>query len=396
LAGPTDFAAGPLTGVRVLDLSRVLAGPFAGRMLADLGADVVKVEPPEGDITRGWGQVRHGLGGYYVQQNAGKRAVCVDLEAPGGTELVLRLAARADVLIENFRPHVMAQHGLGWERLSPLNPRLVMLSISGFGAASPEAHRPAYAPVLHAESGAVARQAELDGAPRTTDFVLSNADTNAGLHGLVAVLAALHLRERTGAGQHVDLAMLDAMLATDDYAHFALDEHEITRGGGEVWDAPGGPIMVTGDFRNLWRVLTGKLGVADPTPERASLGEKIRARRGAAAQFYASAFATRAELTAALDRAAIPWGDVRSVAEAFESPTARARESAVRVDDRAGGARRVVQSPYRFSNAPSGVAGVARYRGESNREVLTDWLGAGDDEISRLEAAGVLLAEKRP
>jgi crotonobetainyl-CoA:carnitine CoA-transferase CaiB-like acyl-CoA transferase len=379
----------------VLDLSRVLAGPFAGRMLADLGADVVKLEPPEGDITRGWGQQRHGLGGYYVQQNAGKRAVCVDFARPGGTELVLRLAARADVLIENFRSHVMAQHGLGWERLSALNPRLVMLSISGFGAASPESHRPAYAPVLHAESGAIARQAELDGAPRATDFVLSNADTNAGLHGLVALLAALHLRERTGAGQHIDLAMLDAMLATDDYAHFTLDEAEIIRGGGEVWDAPGGPIMITGEFRNLWRVLTRKLGVVDPTPEGAALPEKIRARRQAAARFYAG-FATRAELTAALDRAAIPWGDVRSVADAFASLTALARGSAVHLDDRAGGERRVVQSPYRFSAAASGIAGVPRYRGESNREVLADWLGAAPAEIDALEQAGVLLAENRP
>jgi crotonobetainyl-CoA:carnitine CoA-transferase CaiB-like acyl-CoA transferase len=378
----------------VLDLSRVLAGPFAGRMLADLGADVVKLEPPEGDATRGWGQIRHGLGGYFVQQNAGKRALCVDLAAPGGAELVRRLAARADVVIENFRPHVMAQFGLGWDALRAENPRLVMLSISGFGAASPEAERPAYAPVLHAESGAVARQAELDRAPRTTDFVLSNADTNAGLHGLVAVLAALHLRERTGAGQHVDLAMLDAMLATDDYAHFALDEHPITRGGGEVWDAPGGPIMITGEFRNLWRVLTKRCGVVDPTPEGAALAEKIRARREAAAKFYAS-FATRAELTAQLDRVAIPWGDVRSVADAFASPTARARGSAVEIDDRSGGARRVVQSPYRFSAAESGVAGDARYRGEDNRAVLADWLGAGAEEIAALERSGVLLAEAR-
>ena len=384
----------PLAGLRVLDLSRVLAGPFAGRMLADLGADVVKIEPPEGDITRGWGAIRHGLGGYYVQQNAGKRALCVDLAAPGGADLVGRLATRADALIENFRPHVMAQHGLGWERLRALNPRLVMLSISGFGAASPEAHRPAYAPVIHAESGAVARQTELDRAPRMTDFVLSNADTNAGLHGLVALLAALLLRDRTGVGQHIDLAMLDAMLATDDYAHFALDEVEITRGGGEVWDAPGGPIMVTGDFRNLWRVLTKKLGVVDPTSEGAGVAEKIRARRAAAAKFYAG-FPTRAALAEALDGAAIPWGEVRSVAQAFASPSAVARGVVASVDDRAGGVRRVAQSPYRFSNARSGIAGAASYRGEHNAAVLADWLGASAEEISKLEAAGVLLAEAR-
>ena len=382
----------PLASLRVLDLSRVLAGPFAGRMLADLGADVVKVEPPEGDITRGWGQIRHGIGGYYTQQNAGKRALCVDLEAPGGSELVLRLAQRADVLIENFRPGVLARHGLGWDRLHALNPRLIALSISGFGATSPEADRAAYASVLHAESGILARQAEFDAAPHT-DPVLSIADTNAGLHGLVAVLAALLQRERTGAGQHIDIGMLDAMLVTDDYAHFALDEYPITRGGGEVWDAPGGPIMITGEFRVLWRVLTGELGVVDPTPPGATLPEKIRARRGAAAAFY-SGFPDRASLIEALDRANIAWGDVRSTEAAFASPTALARGTAALVDDRDGGTRRVVQSPYRFSAATSGVRGSPAYRGEHNREVLGEWLGATADEIAKLEEDGVLLAEE--
>jgi CoA:oxalate CoA-transferase len=382
----------PLASLRVLDLSRVLAGPFAGRMLADLGADVVKVEPPEGDITRGWGAIRHGIGGYYTQQNAGKRTLCVDLEAPGAAELLLRLAQRADVLIENFRPGVLARHGLGWDRLHALNPRLIVLSISGFGATSPEADRAAYASVLHAESGILARQAEFDAAPHT-DPVLSIADTNAGLHGLAGVLAALLQRERTGVGQHVDIGMLDAMLVTDDYAHFALDEYPITRGGGEVWDAPGGPIMITGEFRVLWRVLTAELGVVDPTPPGATLPEKIRARRGAAAAFYRG-FPDRASLVAALDRANIAWGDVRSTEAAFASPTAFARGTVALVDDRRGGTRRVVQSPYRFSAATSGVRGSPAYRGEHNREVLGEWLGASVDEIAKLEEDGVLLAEE--
>src|SRR5205085_5578572 len=128
----------PLDGVRVLDLSRVLSGPFAGRLLSDLGADVVKVEPPEGDPTRWWGEVRHGLSGYYTQQNAGKRNVCIDLKAEGGPELARRLAAVADVVIENFRPGVLDRLGLGWAALSRDNPRLVMLSITGFGQAGPE------------------------------------------------------------------------------------------------------------------------------------------------------------------------------------------------------------------------------------------------------------------
>ena len=123
----------PLNGLKVLDLSRVLAGPFAGRMLADLGADVVKVEPPDGDVTRSWGRVLGNVPGYYHQQNAGKRNICVDLRAPEGKDLLMELATNADILIENYRPDVMPRLGLGYEQLSQVNPRLIMLSISGFG-----------------------------------------------------------------------------------------------------------------------------------------------------------------------------------------------------------------------------------------------------------------------
>ena len=153
-AGQGDY---PLAGLKVLDFSRVLAGPFAGRMLSDLGADVVKVEPPDGDVTRQWGKVIAGLPGYYFQQNAGKRNISIDLRAPGARELVLGLVRHADVLIENYRPDVMPRLGLGWDALSAANPRLVMLSISGFGQGGPESHRAAYAPIVHAEMGLMER-----------------------------------------------------------------------------------------------------------------------------------------------------------------------------------------------------------------------------------------------
>jgi crotonobetainyl-CoA:carnitine CoA-transferase CaiB-like acyl-CoA transferase len=383
----------PLDGIRVLDLSRVLAGPFAGRMLSDLGAEVVKIEPPEGDVTRGWGRRRHGLSGYYTQQNAGKRSVCIDLEADGAGELVRRLVACADVLIENFRPGVMARHGLDWAALSAVNPRLVMLSISGFGQTGPESQRAAYAAVLHAESGIVARQAEHDGvAP--SDPILSIADMNAGLHGLVALLSALFMRERTGRGQHVDIAMHDTMLVTDDYANFALDEIPLIRGGGEIWEAPEGHVMITGDFRVIWKLLVAHHGVVDPTPPGAPLAEKIRLRRAAAADFFRG-FPDRASLLRALDGMNLAWGDVRSNDAAFSSPTARFRGTVARVDDRGGDTRPVVESPYRFSDARSGVRGGPAYRGEHNRAVLADWLGAAPDESTALEASGVLVAGKR-
>ena len=180
----------PLEGIRVLDMSRVLAGPFAGRMLADLGADVVKVEPPDGDVTRNWGARIHGQAGYFNQQNVGKRGICVNLDAAGGADLIKQLVARADVLIENFRPDVMGRLGLGYDVLKQINPRLVMLSISGFGHNGPESRRAAYAPIVHAESGLIARQKKVTGAP-AADIAVSIADTNAALHGLVGLLSAL-------------------------------------------------------------------------------------------------------------------------------------------------------------------------------------------------------------
>ena len=154
----------PLAGIKVLDFTRVLAGPFVSRMLSDLGADVIKVEPPEGDMTRAIGRKINDLSGYFTQQNAGKRAICVDLAQPGASALMLQLAAKADIVLENFRPGIMSSFGLGWEELSAVNPKLVMLSISGFGQTGPERDRASYAPIIHGEVGLLERQQFVTGA----------------------------------------------------------------------------------------------------------------------------------------------------------------------------------------------------------------------------------------
>jgi crotonobetainyl-CoA:carnitine CoA-transferase CaiB-like acyl-CoA transferase len=394
-SAPSSNAADrPLAGVRVLDLSRVLAGPYVGRMLADLGADVVKLEPPEGDVTRNWGHKRHGLSGYYTQQNVGKRNVCVDLRAAGGSALVERLATSADVLVENFRPGVLDQFGLGWRALSAKNPRLVMLSISGFGQDGPESRRPAYATVVHAESGIAHRQALLDGTP-PVDPRVSIADMDAALHGLVGVLSALVMRQRTGRGQHVDIGMLDSVLATDDYVHLALDGMPAEEGiiVNETWNVVGGPILIAGGFRWTWKRLNEVHGVQDGVADGAPLDEKIRARREAIGRFFAT-FDDRGKLLAALDHADLAWGDVRSTERALQSLTAVARAAVVEVDDRGGGSRRVIQSPYRFSDATSGARGGAPRRGEHNHEVLGEWLALGVPEIDALAHRGVLLTER--
>lgn len=385
----------PLSGIKVIDMSRVLAGPFAGRMLADLGAEVVKVEPPDQDVTRRWGRQVGGVAGYYNQQNAGKKNVSIDLTAEAGQALLKRLVSSADILLENFRPGVMEKLGVGYETLKAINPGLIMLSISGFGQNGPESRRAAYAPIIHAETGAILRQAQRAGC-HPVEMCMSFADTNAGLHGLVGVLAALHLKNQTGVGQHIDIAMVDAMVATDDQTHYHLEDSSVMNGASEVWDATGGPVIIAGDFRHIWRQFNEVLGVADPTPEGAELEEKIRLRREAAAD-YLTSFDSREALTAALDKARLAWGNVNTTRDFLrESPTVAARGSIVEIDDRAGGTREVYQSPYRFSNASSGVRGGAPHQGEHNQSVLNEWLSMSAEEIRQLESDGVLARGEAP
>jgi CoA:oxalate CoA-transferase len=388
----TGEGAYPLAGLKVLDFSRVLAGPFAGRMLSDLGADVVKVEPPDGDVTRQWGRVVAGLPGYYFQQNAGKRNISIDLRAPGARELVLQLVRQADVLIENYRPDVMPRLGLGWEELSAANPRLIMLSISGFGQGGPESHRAAYAPIVHAETGLMERAQRRSGGLPRRDLPLSVADTNAALHGLVGLLSAVIMRGRTGVGQHIDIAMVDATIATDDQLQYDLDGSEGTAPlPSDTWETGAGPILVSGDFRYIWRLVTSRLGVPEvSTPD---LAAKIAARRAAMAAFMLS-LKTWDEVEAAFAKINVAWGQVRPAADVRNQATLAHRGAIVEVDDRAGGTRPVAQSPYRWSSAKSGVKGPAPHRGEHNREVLGEWLGLTPEQIEGLAASGVVLRDE--
>ncbi len=379
----------PLAGLKVLDFSRVLAGPFAGRMLCDLGADVVKVEPPDGDVTRLWGKVVGGIPGYFHQQNAGKRDISIDLRHPGAKALVFDLVRQADILIENYRPDVMGRLGFGYPALREINPRLIMLSISGFGANGPESHRPAYAPIVHAEVGLLARAVRRGKIPHR-ELPLSVADTNASLHGLIGVLAAVILRERTGLGQHIDIAMIDATLVTDDQIHYELEDSEATMGlPNDVWETGAGAILVSDDFRRLWRLLTKELGLADPTDDTMALDQKIALRRAAVDAFF-KGLSTWPDVEAAMARMNVAWGQVRPGADMRAQATVQHRGSLVEIDDRAGGTRPIPQSPYRFSDATSNVRGPAPHLGEHNIEVLAEWLGMASGEVAALAEAGVL------
>ena len=370
----------PLTGLKVLDMSRVLAGPFAGRMLSDLGADVVKLEPPEGDVTRLWGKEIGGIRGYFHQQNAGKRNVSLDLREAEGVRVAKALVAEADILIENFRPDVMPRLGLSYEVLKALNPRLIMLSISGFGADNPDSRRAAYAPIVHAEVGLVDRQAEISGA-FPADIALSVADTNASLHGLVGLLTALYAREHSGQGEHVEISMVDATVVTNDGMNYALDELRRPMPN-EVYETSAGHLMLAGDFRFIWHQLHTVCGVEDGLDTEVELDTKIAVRRQATKKFFNETCVDRAQVIAALDKMNIAWGDVRDAMDVRSIASVQSRGTITEVDDRAGGARPIPQSPYHFSTLEAGVRSGAPHLGEHNDEILNDWLGWSQSEIT--------------
>ena len=384
----------PLSGIKVLDMSRVLAGPFAGRMLCDLGADVVKLEPPEGDVTRFFGRKVGNISGYYHQQNAGKRNISVNLSEPAGVDIVKSLVAQADVLIENFRPDVMGRLGLSYETLTEINPRLIMLSISGFGADNPDSRRAAYAPIVHAETGLVARQAEITGS-HPAELPLSVADTNAAMHGLIGMLAALYAREQTGLGDYLEIAMVDATLVTNDGLHAALENVKVVDSN-EVHETRGGYLMLAGDFKFIWKQLNEVCGVQDGLQHRTavSIEDKIAARRSASKQFFMETCMTRDDVITALDKMNIAWGDVRSAADVADLACVQARESSVQIDDRSGGTRSIPQSPYRFRRNQSNVRKGAPHLGEHNDEVLHEWLGWTSADIDKVSSALVTGSDK--
>ncbi len=379
----------PLSGIRVLDLTRVFAGPVAGRVLVDLGADVVKVEPPEGDITRDWGNRVAGISTYFSQQNAGKRNVSVDLNVEGGPETVAELAAVADIVIENFRPGVLAKFGLDWPALSARNPRLIMASISGFGQDGPESQRAAFASVVHAETGVVDQ--DVDGTPQDVGF--GAADVISGLHSVIGLLAALRVRDAEGHGQHLDIGMVDAMVFSSDEIIKSIDgrPHESKRG--EVWQTASGPVMLAGGLRWIWRQMSRAHGLVDPTPSDGALEDKLQSRREIVTT-YLTGLPSRDAVVAALDGAGLAWGELRKERSVFETPTIAHRGSVATVDDRAGGVREVVRSPYRMSVTDIAEPGSAAHRGEHNHQVLSQWLDSDAASVDRLMADGVLVEDK--
>jgi crotonobetainyl-CoA:carnitine CoA-transferase CaiB-like acyl-CoA transferase len=401
--------SGALSHVRVLDLSRVLAGPWASQLLADLGAEVVKIERPgSGDESRGWGPPWLATPGgsetresaYFACANRGKKSVTVDLGKPEGQAIVRRLAERSDVLLENFKVGALPRLGLGWEDLAALNPRLVYCSITGFGQAGPYRNRPGYDFVVQAMGGLMSVTGEPDGEPMKAGVAMTDILT--GMYAATAVLAALAHRERSGKGQHVDLALLDVQVATlanlaESYlvtgrpparlgnAHASIVPYQsfATRDG-HVVVAVGND----GQFGRLCEVAGRPELAVDP---RFTTNAARVENRAALVPILSALLAARSsrEWVDALEEAGVPCGPINDLAQVFEDPQVRARGLRVEVPHPLAGKVPVVASPMRLSETPV-RHGTPPLLGEHTREVLGDVLGMPEAEIEALRRGGIV------
>ncbi|PRB81476.1 CaiB/BaiF CoA-transferase family protein [Pseudomonas sp. MYb185] len=405
---------GALTGIRVLDLSRVLAGPWCGQILADLGAEVIKVERPgSGDDTRGWGPpwMKDGQGqwtaeaAYYQSANRGKHSVAVDLATPQGQELVRALVADCDVLIENYKAGSLARYGLDYQSLSTLNPRLVYCSITGFGQTGPRAAEPGYDFIIQGMGGLMSITGERDdlpgGGPQKTGVAF--ADLMTGLYATIAIQAALIDRQKTGHGQHCDMALLDVQVATlanqsMNYlasgkvpgrfgnAHANIVPYQVFRAADRDF------IIACGNdsqFVALCQVI-GLPGLsADPrfvrNADRVSHREEL-------VEILSAHFltATADEWVAAIHAVKVPVGAINNIAQALEEPQVQARDMLVDLPHPLNPAFSMVGSPIKLSASPVEYHRPAPMLGQDTDAVLRERLGLSDEQLAGLKELGII------
>jgi crotonobetainyl-CoA:carnitine CoA-transferase CaiB-like acyl-CoA transferase len=405
--------SGALSHVRVLDLSRVLAGPWASQVLADLGAEVIKIERPgTGDETRGWGPPwiadPTGAGrtaAYFASTNRGKRSVTVDLSTPEGQGIVRRLAARADVVLENYKVGALARRGLGYADLAAVNPRLVYCSISGFGQDGPYRDRPGYDFLLQAMGGLMSITGEPDGVPGGGPVKVGVALTDllTGMYAATAVLAALAHRDRTGAGQHVDLSLLDvqvAALANQAQGYLVTGEPPRRLGNAHPSIVPyqafatadGHLVLAVGNDAQFARFcdVAGRPDLARD-PRFATNATRVGARAELVALLAPLlAGRTTAAWVAALEAADVPCGPINDLAQVFADPQVRHRGLRVEIPRPGGGAIPAVASPIRLSRTPVRHDVPPPALGEHTREVLVELLGMAEAEVAALRERGVV------
>jgi CoA:oxalate CoA-transferase len=389
----------PLDGIRILDLTRVVAGPHSTRMLAALGAEVIKLEPPDGDQTRGAAGARGPSSPGFLQLNLGKRLIAVDLGRPEGIELVRRLAGTVDVLIENFRPGVMASWGLDFETLAAEHPALIYVSISGYGQTGEWRGRRAYAPFVHGEAGYLHTAAQLKSAPIEHD-PMSVADLVTAKDATVALLAALVQRGRTGRGQHIDVSLAHSMLFLNEFASTLLTPGTRPPKSGSTPQA----IFTTSDGGSfsagnpvsgqVFATLCHSFGrpelIEDPRFVDSGARRQRRAELLAELQAGLLELGGIDEVETVLNAAGLAVGRIRGVTDVPSTAWAVERGAVVTVPVEGGDDVTLPTVPWRLSGSTAPAAATLGAFGADNDDVLADLLGLGADEIDELYAQGVL------
>lgn len=399
---PDQKNQGPLSGYRVLEIGSTVAGPFCGRMLADFGAEVIKIEPADGDPVRTMGKQFEGYSLYAASIFRNKKLVSLDLHGEKGREIARALAAKCDVVVENFKPGTLEKWGLGWEDLSRLNPRLVMVRISGFGQDGPYSHRPGYGVICEAVSGLRELTGDPDRAPSRVG--VSMTDYIAGLHGAYGAVMALMARERTGRGQLIDAALyecafnfMEAWIPAYDKLGFVP-----TRTGSRLIGSTPNNLYPTGDGTHIHITamadnLFRRLATAMDQPELsedARFAEHIDRNENHAAldEIIARWTAARplAELEMILQTAGVPATRIFTIEDIFNDPHYRARNSIVAAPDDNMGSVTMAGVVPRLSATPGAVRHAGRDIGQDTRQILREVLGMADADIDALARSGAI------
>ena len=405
---------GPLSHIRVLDLSRVLAGPWAGQNLADLGAEVIKVERPKtGDDSRAYGPpwVKDKEGrdtrdsAYFTSANRGKKSITLNISKPEGQAIVRELARTSDVLIENYKHGDLDRYGLGFKDLSTLNPRLIYCSVTGFGQTGPYAERPGYDFMIQGMGGMMSVTGEPDGAPGggPQRAGVPVADIITGMYASIAICAAIAGRAETGLGQHLDLALLDsqiALLAYQNTNYFSTGTPPKRIGNlhpnivpYQPFKTSDGDVIVACGNDNLYKKLCDMLGRPDlaTDPRFASNGKRVE-NRVEMTRVLQEIFSTKPtkEWVAALEAAGVANGPINNLAQVFEEPQVKARGVKIELDHPVAGKMPLVASPMRFSGTPIEYRNAPPVLGQHTDEVLGRVLGKSEAEIAKLKSDGIV------
>jgi crotonobetainyl-CoA:carnitine CoA-transferase CaiB-like acyl-CoA transferase len=402
--------AGPLSHIKVLDLSRVLAGPWAGQNLADLGAEVIKVERPGvGDDSRAfgppWVKDRDGRdtkdSAYFTSANRGKKSITVNISSPAGQEIVRALAANADVLIENYKFGDLARYGLGYDDLKSLNPRLIYCSVTGFGQSGPYRERPGYDFMIQGMGGMMSVTGDAQGEPMRAGVPV--ADIITGMYASIAICAALAHRAQSGKGQHLDLALLDsqiALLAYQNTNYFATGKPPRRIGNlhpnivpYQPFRTADGEVIIACGNDNLYRKFCEAAGCPElATDARFATNGKRVENRAELTRLLQGIFAKRAtqEWLELLEAAGVPNGPINDVAQVFAEPQVKARGVRVELDHPAAGKLPTVASPMRFSGTPLEHQLAPPLLGQHTEEILRERLGRSAAQIAALRAEGVI------